>query len=569
MNFVVSPEDNDVYIKDESTKGDMNALLKELENGIEQEGIQNGFIPSTLQEDSKNEENIIIQETTIPNHLEKWTELRNFVLCKMTNSCKDSLSNEAMIQKYIQSLDYWTTLLAKASEMTSSVDKMFETTFHQLINAKSKSDISKIQASTCAKDFQEAFKYYEKKLRFQEDFWELGRKNDIQMLKTSQKTIALLNQKFEDEQKKIINMMENNKKGKDVEFKAREKVLIAKLTELQKICTKILKGYEVFLQNMGPPLKTSAIETVQALKAIQHVSVTTPPIESNVIGQVTILQKAIGDVQLQISNMKVSEIGDPDDKPPQFHIKETLQKLNDIKQNVEANEAELTELKHQQGEMVKMELALYIKPHEQAAMNEDFQTQKKQMAHEIENAEKFIQNLKRERDNMQLEYDTKVLEEKKYLAQKVNKGHPVWVEILSKLFTFSSKLNRSLKEFHEDRQRVYDQILEDYRLDMKKLANRKQEDILNAIMMLQSELIKKRNDQYQNWQITDQNLRREIGKYLFEGNQLLETLALTDSNLAQIADELKKTYLRSTVEKDRLQSLKEYIYTLQEIKPFI
>jgi len=435
-------------------------------------------------------------------------------------------------------------------------------------NTKALHDVSRIQADRCREVLEQALFYIRQKQELEDGMCELNRRDDTSMLRTSKIAIEKLNEKYDQERKQVVERIEKTKKDRDAEFAPREKCIIDRLTTLKTQCKTILDNYGSFLKDIGPPLQSFANETIQALQTIQSVNhdlKVLPPMEHQVIGQIQMLHKAIQDMQTQIDQLEKGTVADPDDKTPRINPEELGKRLELVKNDIEQCNKSLFEMKQKYSEIVKAELALFqgnSKPQSQAShLNFDLKAK-------IETDEKHIQNLKEQMLGLQLQYDTQLLEEKKYLAKKVKEGHPKWVRILELLSKASVQLTTDIEVYYQDKQRTYDTIIHDLRVHMEDMQKRKKQAVFQTIMKLQDDLLFKIDQRQKQWSVANQNLTFEIGKLINEATTLINYLAVSDIALAAATVECKKAFARLSVEMDRIQALREYIHVLEYFKQF-
>ena len=576
---------NDIVVKDnyyipnvtnpyiETNQGDIDALLIQLSQKIQQGEIQQGNIPAPIDPSFQQ----VQSQESIPDHRQKWTELRNTILCQYTRQC-DVVSSSQIIQNHVQSFEHWQMMLGRASEMQNQAQRDFNVQCSHITNTKAINDVSRIQSDRCKEVLEHALFLIRQKQEFEDIMCELNRRDDVSMLRTSKIAVEKLNEKYDQERKQVVERIEKTKKDRDAEFAPREKSIIERLTALKTQCKTILDNYGSFLKDIGPPLQSVANETIQALQTIQSFDndlKVLPPMEHHVLGQIQMLFKAIQDMQTQIDQLEKGTVADPDDKTPHVDPEELGKRVFMLKNDIDQCNKSLFEMKQKYSEIVKAELALFngASNYQQSAHMEPNSSKgnliEGGLKTKIEFDEKHIQNLKEQLLALQLQYDSQLLEQKKYLARKVKEGHPKWVKILELLSKSAIQLTSDIEVYYQDKQRTYDTIIHDLRVHMEDMQKRKKEAIFQTIMKLQEQLIMHIDQRQKQWSVANHNLTFEIGRLINEATTLINYLAISDIALATVTVECKKAFARLSIEMDRIQALREYIHVLEHFKQYI
>lgn len=527
---------------------------------IEQQKIEEMLEKLAEELDAKDPEKpspIVIEELgdiplVIPDHNDVW---RAAVEARVQNKPFSSEGNVAV----------WERMLARASEILGVAQLAFDENCKALsfAAASAKSDVPKYQAVNCLKCFERISQVLRDRQVKETEFWKLMRNDDIEMLRALLKTRTMLQNTYAEEEKIIRQRAERRGAEVDQDFQPRQRLIQERLETVKKQSHAMLAKYGTEMQNLGPPLYASAMETIQALQVIQTIKKDSL-LGEDVVAVVSCLHSSIQDMQDMIDQESPdifyaeAEGGEPDDSKTAVATK-----IADLQVSLKEINEKIILATKQREELAMQLLSSWTQP---TGFTDNIKKET-DVRQEILDLEQSKKSLEHEISRIKGEESIALLEAKRRKAERIKQEHPKWVKLLKNLATISDQLAKDMEALHRDRIRAYSLIVSDTTREMDALAARQAAEMTKAVTLLTQNLLQKKTQRMMMWKSAVEPLDR----FLVQESpvlihQMISLLSTSDPSIATQASITKDSLGRLQSEITRYQSIKLYLSVLNNFQ---
>lgn len=451
----------------------------------------------------------------------------------------------------------WETMMARSSEILGVSQISFDENIKQLTfaAASAKNDVSRAQATIAAQLGKRIAQILRERQIKESEFWKAMQDDDVEMLRSLLKTVLLLQGTYLEEEKRIRQRAERRGSEVDLELQPRQRQIQDRFEKIKGQCHAVLQTYGHEIENLGPPLKSLANETIQALTVIQTVKKDSAMGE-DVIALVSCLHTSIQNMQDMI-----------DQEPNVFDIPEATPLVSNTEMAAlqvslqEVNE-KIREATKRREDLAKQLLSAWSQP---TGFTDGIkeETEVRQKLLELEESKK---NLEHQISKLKGEETIALLEAKRRQSEQVKKDHFKWVKLLKNLSAISDQLARDMEALHRDRQRSYSLIISDTARELDAMVARKTSEINRATALLTQNVIQKKTKRMMMWKASVEPFDRELQQAWINLTTVVEQLSISDVSLALLASATKDSLMRLQSEMVRLQSIKLYLSVLKSMR---